>query len=180
MPQHIGIVACSAEGRRVVLSHHLPGRRRRSWELIIIRKFPCTPIRWRSTWTSFTRRRLGGRRRVDDFFGGKTGLRRSRFPDLSRQHHPSGIRPGRASRAAAVAAHCAEVACEATRRHIKKIGVLGTRYLMEGPVYPSKAEGSGNRATAFPAGAARENRQSFLTNWSMGNFCRVRRHISPK
>jgi len=29
-----------------------------------------------------------------------------------------------------------EVAAEATRRKFKRLGVLGTRYLMEGPVYP--------------------------------------------
>jgi len=31
-----------------------------------------------------------------------------------------------------------EVAAEATRRNLKHLGILGTRYLMEGPVYPSK------------------------------------------
>jgi aspartate racemase len=31
-----------------------------------------------------------------------------------------------------------EVANEARRRHFKRLGVLGTRYLMEGPVYPGK------------------------------------------
>src|SRR5579864_4981886 len=31
-----------------------------------------------------------------------------------------------------------EVACEAKRNHFKRLAVLGTRYLMEGPVYPEK------------------------------------------
>ena len=31
-----------------------------------------------------------------------------------------------------------EVANEARRSHFKRLGVLGTRYLMEGPVYPEK------------------------------------------
>jgi len=31
-----------------------------------------------------------------------------------------------------------EVGREANRRNFKKIGILGTKYLMEGPVYPSK------------------------------------------
>ena len=31
-----------------------------------------------------------------------------------------------------------EVANEASRNHFKRLGVLGTRYLMEGPVYPEK------------------------------------------
>ncbi len=36
-----------------------------------------------------------------------------------------------------------EVANEARRKHFKRIGVLGTRYLMEGPVYPEKLKASG-------------------------------------
>ena len=36
-----------------------------------------------------------------------------------------------------------EVANEARRSHFKRLGVLGTRYLMEGPVYPEKLEGAG-------------------------------------
>jgi len=33
-----------------------------------------------------------------------------------------------------------EVAHEASRRGLKKLGVMGTRYLMEGPVYPEKLQ----------------------------------------
>ncbi|MGZ4732586.1 MAG: aspartate/glutamate racemase family protein [Terriglobales bacterium] len=36
-----------------------------------------------------------------------------------------------------------EVASEARRSHFKRIGVLGTRYLMEGPVYPKKLKAVG-------------------------------------
>ena len=36
-----------------------------------------------------------------------------------------------------------EVAHEAKRSHYKRLGVLGTRYLMEGPVYPEKLEAAG-------------------------------------
>jgi aspartate racemase len=36
-----------------------------------------------------------------------------------------------------------EVASEARRSHLKRLGVLGTRYLMEGPVYPEKLQASG-------------------------------------
>jgi aspartate racemase len=36
-----------------------------------------------------------------------------------------------------------EVAHEARRCHFKRLGVLGTRYLMEGPVYPQKFEAAG-------------------------------------
>jgi len=36
-----------------------------------------------------------------------------------------------------------EVAAAAKQRGFKKVGVLGTRYLMEGPVYPKKMEAAG-------------------------------------
>ncbi|HYL13243.1 MAG TPA: amino acid racemase [Terriglobales bacterium] len=36
-----------------------------------------------------------------------------------------------------------EAACEAKRCHYKRLGVLGTRYLMEGPVYPEKLKAAG-------------------------------------
>ena len=36
-----------------------------------------------------------------------------------------------------------EVACEAKRCHFKRLGVLGTQYLMEGPVYPEKLQAAG-------------------------------------
>jgi aspartate racemase len=36
-----------------------------------------------------------------------------------------------------------EVACEAKRNHFKRLAVLGTRYLMEGPVYPEKLKAAG-------------------------------------
>ena len=36
-----------------------------------------------------------------------------------------------------------EVANQARRSHFKRLGVLGTRYLMEGPVYPEKLKAAG-------------------------------------
>ena len=36
-----------------------------------------------------------------------------------------------------------EVANEAKRCHFKRLGILGTRYLVEGPVYPEKLQASG-------------------------------------
>src|SRR5512135_2323548 len=36
-----------------------------------------------------------------------------------------------------------EVASEARHCHYKRLGVLGTRYLMEGPVYPEKLKAAG-------------------------------------
>ena len=36
-----------------------------------------------------------------------------------------------------------EVACEAKRSHFKRLGILGTRFLMESNVYPEKLEAAG-------------------------------------
>lgn len=36
-----------------------------------------------------------------------------------------------------------EVACEARRCHYKRLALLGTRYLMEGPVYPPRLKAAG-------------------------------------
>lgn len=36
-----------------------------------------------------------------------------------------------------------EVACEAQRCHYRRLAVLGTRYLMEGPVYPERLKANG-------------------------------------
>jgi aspartate racemase len=36
-----------------------------------------------------------------------------------------------------------EVACEAKRNHFKRLAVLGTSWLMEGPVYPEKLKAAG-------------------------------------
>jgi aspartate racemase len=48
-----------------------------------------------------------------------------------------------------------EVANQARRSHFKRIGVLGTRYLMEGPVYPGKLNAAG-LDYSIPGAAERE------------------------
>ena len=48
-----------------------------------------------------------------------------------------------------------EVANEAQRRQYKRLGVLGTRYLMEGPVYPEKLNAAGLEYR-IPSAAQRE------------------------
>jgi len=48
-----------------------------------------------------------------------------------------------------------EVANEAQRRRFKRLGVLGTRYLMEGPVYPEKLNTAGLEYR-IPGAAQRE------------------------
>jgi len=48
-----------------------------------------------------------------------------------------------------------EVAAEAKRRGYRRIGVLGTKYLMEGPVYPDRLQAAG-LLHAIPGAAERE------------------------
>ena len=48
-----------------------------------------------------------------------------------------------------------EVAREAGRQHYKRLAVLGTRYLMEGPVYPDKLKAAGLEYR-IPGGQERE------------------------
>ena len=59
-----------------------------------------------------------------------------------------------------------EVANEARRNHFKRLGVLGTRYLMEGPVYPEKLKAAGlEHRTPDAASSERESTRSLWTNW---------------
>jgi aspartate racemase len=54
-----------------------------------------------------------------------------------------------------------EVAAEAARRNFKKVGVTGTKYLMEGPVYPPKLKAAGI-AHAIPELAQRVRINSII------------------
>jgi aspartate racemase len=80
--------------------------------------------------------RLGGRERVNAYLRQQAESGRCRFPDLPRQHHSSGV----ALRGAAIALpwlHIAEeVAREATARGFKTLAITGTRWLVDGNVYP--------------------------------------------
>ena len=56
-----------------------------------------------------------------------------------------------------------EVANEAGRRHVKRLGVLGTRYLMEGPVYPQKLKAA-NLEYRIPGPQERERINQIIMN----------------
>jgi aspartate racemase len=56
-----------------------------------------------------------------------------------------------------------EVANEARRCHYKRLGVLGTRYLMEGPVYPDKLKAAGLECR-IPGPQERENINQIIFN----------------
>jgi len=60
--------------------------------------------------------------------------------------------------------HIAEVVAEGAGRHrYKRLGVLGTRFLMEGPVYPEKLDAAGIKHL-IPEKADRERINSIILN----------------
>ena len=142
MPQHIGIVACSAEGaalcyRTVCLEgaemlgeHNHPEVSLHTHPLAEYMKFIYA-----------------------DDWAGVAQLMMSSSEKLARAGADFLVCPDNTiHRAFDLVAHrsprpwlhiAAEVACEAKRCHYKRIGVLGTRYLMEGPVYPEKLKAAG-------------------------------------
>jgi aspartate racemase len=79
-----------------------------------------------------------------------------------------------------------EVAAVAADRRLMHVGVLGTRYLMEGPVYPSKLAGQGIQST-IPDAPARQRINEIifdelvygrLENRSRSYFCEVILHLA--
>ena len=69
--------------------------------------------------------------------------RAGRFPDRPCQHGASGLRSGRAPLSAPWLHIAVEVANEAKRHDYKRLGVLGTRPLMDGPVYRETLKAAG-------------------------------------
>jgi aspartate racemase len=142
MPQHIGIVACSAEGaslcyRTICLEgaallgrHDHPEVSMHTYSLaqymnrVYENDWPRVAELMRSSAEKLAR--IGA-----DFLICPDNTIHQVL-DLVKQRSP---RPW---------LHIAEeVAQEAKRCHFKKLGVLGTRYLMEGPVYPEKLKAAG-------------------------------------
>jgi len=142
MPQHIGIVACSAEGaalcyRTVCLEasetlgkHAHPEVSMHTYALAEYMKFIDA-----NDWAGVAGLMLSSAEKLAragaDFLICPDNTIHQAF-DLVQHRSP---RPW---------LHIAqEVAGEATRRGYKRLGVLGTRYLMEGPVYPPKLKAAG-------------------------------------
>ena len=70
-----------------------------------------------------------------------------------------------------------EVANEAVRLGAKRVGVLGTRYLMEGPVYPPKLKAAGWSTGFRTKCSALRSIASFSMSWCTENFFRTRWRI---
>jgi aspartate racemase len=140
--QHIGIVACSAEGAalcyraiaieggEVLGRHDHPEVSMHTHPLALYMKCICA-----SDWAGVAELMLSSAEKLAkagaDFFICPDNTIHQAF-DLVAHRSP---RPW---------LHIAgEVANEALRRRYQRLGVLGTRYLMEGPVYPEKLKSAG-------------------------------------
>jgi aspartate racemase len=142
MPQHIGIVACSTEGAalcyrticleaaQVLGPHHHPEVSLHNHSLA-----QYMPGIESGDWASVAELMLSSAEKLAragaDFLVCPDNTIHQAF-DLVEHRSP---RPW---------LHIAqEVAREAKHCHYRRIGVLGTRYLMEGPVYPEKLQAAG-------------------------------------
>src|ERR1700758_3142705 len=142
MPQHIGIVACSAEGaalcyrticlegQQLLGQHGHPEVSMHTHSLADYMKFIG-----KGDWAGVAELMMSSAEKLAragaDFLICPDNTIHQAF-DLVEHRSP---RPW---------LHIAqEVACEAKRNHFKRLAVLGTRWLMEGPVYPLKLKAAG-------------------------------------
>lgn len=142
MPQHIGIVACSAEGAalcyrticlegaEVLGEHNHPEVSLHTHPLAEYMKFI-----YAGDWAGVAQLMMSSSEKL-----ARAGADFLVCPDNT-IHQAFDLVAHRSPRPWLHIA--AEVACEAKRCHYKRIGVLGTRYLMEGPVYAEKLKAAG-------------------------------------
>jgi aspartate racemase len=142
MPQHIGIVACSAEGaalcyRTICLEgaellgrHNHPEVSLHSHPLAEYMKY-IEP----GDWAGVAELMMSSAEKLS-----RAGADFLICPDNT-IHQALDLVTHRSPRPWLHIAQ--EVAHEAKRCHHKRLGVLGTRYLMEGPVYPEKLKAAG-------------------------------------
>jgi aspartate racemase len=154
MPQHIGIVACSAEGAALCYrTISLEGAQimgRHEHPEVSMHTHPLAEYMrciYANDWPGVAELMLSSAEKLAragaDFLVCPDNTIHQAF-DLVAHRSP---RPW---------LHIAqEVASEARRCHFKRVGVLGTRYLMEGPVYPEKLRAAG-LDYRIPGGEERE------------------------
>jgi aspartate racemase len=142
MPQHIGIVACSAEGaalcyRTICLEgtellgrHDHPELSMHTHPLA--RYMACV---YADDWAGVAELMLSSAEKL-----AKAGADFLICPDNT-IHQSFDLVAHRSPRPWLHIAE--EVAKEAQRCHYRRLGVLGTQYLMEGPVYPAKLKAAG-------------------------------------
>jgi aspartate racemase len=142
MPQHIGIVACSAEGAalcyrtvcvegaQLLGAHNHPEVSLHGHSLADYMKFIRS-----GDWAGVAELMMSSAEKL-----ARAGADFLICPDNT-IHQAFDLVAHRSPRPWLHIAQ--EVACEARRNHFKRIAVLGTRYLMEGPVYPEKLKAAG-------------------------------------
>ena len=142
MPQHIGIVACSAEGAalcyrtvcvegaQLLGAHNHPEVSLHGHSLADYMKFIRS-----GDWAGVAELMMSSAEKL-----ARAGADFLICPDNT-IHQAFDLVAHRSPRPWLHIAQ--EVACEAKRNHFKRIAVLGTRYLMEGPVYPEKLKAAG-------------------------------------
>jgi len=154
MPQHIGIVACSAEGaalcyrticlegQQLLGEHNHPEVSMHTHPLAQYMKFAGT-----GDWAGVAELMLSSAEKL-----ARAGADFLICPDNT-IHQAFDLVAHRAPRPWLHIAR--EVAREARHSHFKRLAILGTRYLMAGPVYPEKLEEAGLEYR-IPAPLARE------------------------
>jgi aspartate racemase len=142
MPQHIGIVACSAEGAALCYrticqegttllgTHNHPEVSMHTHPLATYMKFVLA-----DDWAGVADLMMSSAEKL-----ARSGADFLICPDNT-IHQAFDLVEHRSPRPWLHIAR--EVACEATRRHHKQIGVLGTRSLMESRVYPDTLKAAG-------------------------------------
>jgi aspartate racemase len=137
MSQHIGIVACSAEGAalcyRTVALEGAKSLGEHDHPEVSMHTHPLAQYMtciYRNDWLGVAELMLSSADKL-----AKIGADFLICPDNTIHQAFDLVQP----RSPCPWLHIAqEVAGEANRNHFKRLGVLGTRYLMEGPVYPEK------------------------------------------
>jgi aspartate racemase len=154
MAQHIGIVACSAEGAalcyRTICLEALPLMGEHNHPQVTMNSIPMAehmPHIARGDWEEVASLLLASAERVEaagaDFAICPDNTCHQAFPFLL----PKSPIPW---------LHIAEVVTdEGARRGFKRLGVMGTKYLMESPVYPTAAAARGV-SCEIPGGEERE------------------------
>ncbi len=142
MPQHIGIVACSAEGAALCYrTICLEGREllgRHAHPEVSLHTHPLSEYMKciaADDWAGIAELMLSSAEKL-----AKAGADFLICPDNT-IHQAFDLVAHRSPRPWLHIAQ--EVANEAKRCHYKRLGVLGTGYLMEGPVYPEKLKAAG-------------------------------------
>jgi aspartate racemase len=154
MPEHIGIVACSAEGAalcyRTICVEGQPLLGRHSHPEVSMHTHPLgtyMDLIYRDDWRGVGELMLDSAERLK-----KIGADFVICPDNT-VHQGLDLVIDRSS---LPWLHIAEeVAAEASRRGFRRVGLTGTRYLMEGPVYPPKFIEKGI-GLVIPTGEQRE------------------------